>query len=326
MLSENAVELGEAVEAAGGGYLCNGDLGIDQHGLYIPDPGHLDVIRDGKARDILKLVGQVTAADAELLGQLFQGKLLGVMAVDIACDGVDFPLHGGHFRFVGILVAFLIQVQQGQKLHKLLVNDQIPHGVGFGGQKVNIIELAVKLFPQLPVKAEHRNFPVEDLGQLLILIGEARHGFGHAELNNQPPAGFSHGILGLVQHIGPDADDVEGLQLEGLSLHKVDGMGAQHHAQLIEGVKMLKLHVDLRAAHVIVKVVKQRVVLAVHADGIPVFIQGQILDQHRSSSGFSRKSRQPSVWKGALILACMSGSARKLQPQKRTSAVWKAFT
>ena len=53
------------------------------------------------------------------------------MGVDIAGDGVYFILHKGHFRFIGVLIFVQIQVQQRQKFYKFLVDDQIPHGIGF---------------------------------------------------------------------------------------------------------------------------------------------------------------------------------------------------
>ena len=72
MLLKGPVELGEAEEAAGAGGLGDCYVGVDKHGLDIADPGHLDVVGDGEPGDVLKLPGQVIAADIELLRQKLQ--------------------------------------------------------------------------------------------------------------------------------------------------------------------------------------------------------------------------------------------------------------
>ena len=72
MLLEGPVELGEAEEAAGAGGLGNRHIRIDEQGLDVADPGHLDIVGEGEPGDILKLPGQVIAADIEFLGQQLQ--------------------------------------------------------------------------------------------------------------------------------------------------------------------------------------------------------------------------------------------------------------
>lgn len=67
VLAEDPVELGEAAEAAPQGCLRNGDLGVNEHGLHIAYPGHLDVVGDGKTSHILELMGKIAAAHIEFL-------------------------------------------------------------------------------------------------------------------------------------------------------------------------------------------------------------------------------------------------------------------
>ena len=92
-----------------------------------------------------------------------------------------------------------------------LMQDQVAHGVGLGRQKEDLVKFAVDLLPQLCVEAENGNRLMKQVQQLLILIGQPRHGFWQAELDDQSLAGIACGILGAVQRIGTDADDVEGL-------------------------------------------------------------------------------------------------------------------
>lgn len=161
MLSEDPVELGEAIKAAGGRDLGDWDLGVDQQGLHIPDPRHLNVVRDGKARYLLEPVGQIAGADAEFPGEKIKGKVLRVMGVDIAGHGIDLPLHFRHLGLVGIDVAALIQEKQDQKLDKFLVNDEIAHGILLRRKLVYVVQLAVKPFLKLGIEAENGNIPVE---------------------------------------------------------------------------------------------------------------------------------------------------------------------
>lgn len=69
VFTKHTVELGKAVKPAGGADLCDGDLGIDQQGLHIPDSCHLDIVRNGKTGDQLELVGEIAAADTEFFRQ-----------------------------------------------------------------------------------------------------------------------------------------------------------------------------------------------------------------------------------------------------------------
>ncbi len=74
--------------------------------------------------------------------------------------------------------------------------------------------------------AEDGDLPVKHVEELPVLVGEPRHGGGDVELDNEPPAGLARRVLGLVEAIGGDANDVEGPYLVGYALDKVDGLGA----------------------------------------------------------------------------------------------------
>ena len=69
VFTKHTVELGKAVKPAGGAALCDGGLGVDEQSLYIPDPCHLDIVRNGKSGDQLELVGEIAAADTEFFRQ-----------------------------------------------------------------------------------------------------------------------------------------------------------------------------------------------------------------------------------------------------------------
>ena len=72
VFTKHTVELGKAVKPAGGADLCDGDLGIDQQGLHIPDPCHLNIVRDRETGNLFEFMGKVAGADAEMAGKRFQ--------------------------------------------------------------------------------------------------------------------------------------------------------------------------------------------------------------------------------------------------------------
>ena len=65
---EGAVKLGEAGETALEGNIRDGGICGKQECLGISDPRHLDIVGQRKAGDLLKLMGQVVAADKEFPG------------------------------------------------------------------------------------------------------------------------------------------------------------------------------------------------------------------------------------------------------------------
>lgn len=253
MFTEDPVELGETVETALQRRFCDGYLGTHQHGLHISHAGHLDIVTEGKTGHILKLMGQVVIADIEFLSQHIQRQFFGIMAMDIAGDGIDLLFGGAHFPLISVEIVLLIQIQQGQKFNKFLMNNQVAHGVGFLGQQKNIIEFPIDAMLQFRVKTESGDFLMEDAQQLLILIGKTGRMLGQAELDDEPFAGPARRILGSVQCIGPDAHNIEHLQIVGLALQKMYRIGTQCHTQFIKGMKMLELHIDVRGTHVVIK-------------------------------------------------------------------------
>ena len=75
-----------------------------------------------------------------------------------------------------------------------------------------------------------------------------------------------------MQHIGRDANNVESLHFIGDTFHKVNRIGAQQNTQLVKGVEMLELHIDIRASHIVVEEVENGVVFLVHADIVAIII------------------------------------------------------
>ena len=72
MLAEYAVELGEAVEATGFCQFCDGYLGVNEQCLHIPDPCHLNIVRDRETGNLFEFMGKVAGADAEMAGKRLQ--------------------------------------------------------------------------------------------------------------------------------------------------------------------------------------------------------------------------------------------------------------
>ena len=163
MLSEHAVELRKAIETAWLRHFRNWDLCIDQQSLDVSDPGHLNIFGYGKARHLLKFVGKVACADAKLLGKGIEGQILWVMGMNIARDRIDFLLQLRQIGFAGVNVVPLIEKKQDQKLNKLLMDHQIPHGILLGGKLIDVVQLAEEPFLQLGIKPKNRDLPVENI-------------------------------------------------------------------------------------------------------------------------------------------------------------------
>ena len=158
---------------------------------------------------------------------------------------------------------------------------QVPYGVALPRQQENVVQLLVDLLLQGPLKAEGVDVLAEDAQQLLVFVGQPGGLFGQAELNDDPPAGASRRVLGLVEDAGRNGENVVGLHLVGLALQKMHALGAEHDAQLIEGVEVLELHIDVGGAGVVVEEVEQRVLLPVHPDIVLVLIQHRALSQRQ---------------------------------------------
>ena len=108
MLSEHTIKLGKTVESAMFRYFGNRYLGINEQCLCVSDPGHLYIVGHRKAGNMLKSVGKIAGADAEMCCQKLQRQILWIMGMDIAGYGIKFAFQVRHFGFVGIKIAPLI--------------------------------------------------------------------------------------------------------------------------------------------------------------------------------------------------------------------------
>ena len=280
IFAEDPVELGKAVEAAGGGDFRDGCVGIDQQGLYVADPGHLNVIRYGEACNLLEPMGQVAGTQVVGPGKKLQRQIVGIVGMDVAGNGVDLLLQLRQHRFIGIDIAVLIQVQQDQKFDELLMDDQIAHGVVFGRELVNVIQLATEPLLQLRIETEYGGLLTENTHKLLVFVGQSGDVGGNVELDDQPLAGPPVRVLGLVEPVRADAHNIKGLNFVGDTLDKMDCVGTQEDAQLIKRMKMLELHVDRRIADIVVEVVKNGIIFLVYMNGVLVLIQQVVVQNH----------------------------------------------
>ena len=106
--------------------LGNAGVGIEQQELGVLDAGELDVLHHRIAGDLLEQVGQVIGADIEDVGQLFQGKVIAVVGLDIVGDVVDLFLDAV-LHIGGVLVVAPGQIQPGEEIGELGVDHQVPH-------------------------------------------------------------------------------------------------------------------------------------------------------------------------------------------------------
>ena len=124
---------------------------------------------------------------------------------------------------------------------------------------------------------------MKDLGQLLVFVGKAGNVGRQVELDDQPFAGFDGGVLCFVETVGGDAHDIKGLHLVGDTFDKMHGAGAKGYEQLVKSMKMLKRHIDVGAADVIVKGIEDGIVLFVYLQVIFVLVKRCVLDDHMPS-------------------------------------------
>ena len=201
--------------------------------------------------------------------------------MDIGRHRIDLLLQLCQLGFVGIDIAALIQKQEDQKLNKLLMDDQVAHRIFFWCQLIDVIELAVQPLLKLGVKTENWNIPVKNAQQLLIFIGKTGGMGRHIKLDDQPLTGCSGRVLGLVESVRRDPNDIECLDLVGDTFYEVNGIGTQQDAQLIKGVKVLELHIDLCASDIIIKEVENSIIFFVDTNEVFVLVESQILNEHR---------------------------------------------
>ena len=92
------------------------------------------------------------------------------------------------------------------------------------------------------------------------------------KLDDKPLAGAAGGILSFVQPCRWNADDVESMHLVWDALNEVDHVRVEGNAQFIKRMEMLKLHVDVRTAHIVVEKIEDGIIDFIHADGVLIFI------------------------------------------------------
>ena len=163
------------------------------------------------------------------------------------------------------------------------MNNQIPHGISFGCEKINIVQLPEEFFLNLSLEPEDRDFLLKHLQKLLVFIGKPRYMFRHVELNNQPLAGGASGIFRFVQNIGWDTYDVKSLHLVRNTLNKMNCAWTQQNTQFVKGVEVLELHIDIRASHIVVEIVENGIIFFVDTDTVFILIERKILNQHGKS-------------------------------------------
>ena len=194
------------------------------------------------------------------------------MRVDAAGDRVDFLLQLGQDGFLFVNIAVLVQKQQYQKFDELLMNNQIAHRVRLGRKKINVVDFSAEPPLQLGIETEDGHFLIENSQELLVFIGQPGHMRGHIKLDDEPLTGAAVRILRFVQLCRGDADNIKGVYLVGDALDKVNHIGIERNAQFIKGMKMLELHVEIRAANIVIKKIKDAVIRLIHADGVFILI------------------------------------------------------
>lgn len=139
MFTKYSIELRKAIEATGHCYFCNGYFCIKEQCLYVSDSCHLNVVGYGETGYLFESMRKVAGTYAKMPGEKVEGQILGIMGVNIARDRIDLLLHLCQVGFVGVYITVLVEKQEDQKFNKLLMNDQIPHGVFFGSELVYIV-------------------------------------------------------------------------------------------------------------------------------------------------------------------------------------------
>lgn len=272
MLSEHTIELRKAVKPAPCRDFGDGDIRIDEQCLHVADSGHLDIVGDGKARNILKAMRKIAGADVVGFSQHFEAQIFRIMRMDAACNRVDFLLQVRQDGFLFVNIAIPVQKQQHQKFDKLLMNHQIAHRIFFGSKEIDIVDFSEEPPLQLEAKAEDGHLLIENAQQLLILIGQTRHMRGHIKLDDEPPACLAVRILRFMQLCRGNRNHIKGVHLIGDALDKMNHVRIKRNAQFIKGMEMLEFHVAIRTAGIIIKKIEDAVIRFIHADGMLVFI------------------------------------------------------
>lgn len=111
-LVKGPVKLRKAGKAAAESNIRDGIIRGQKQGLCIADSCHLNIVRQSKARNPLKLMGQVIAADIKFPCDGFQGQVFRKMAVDICRDAVDLVGDAVEIQVVGVNILIPVKVNQ----------------------------------------------------------------------------------------------------------------------------------------------------------------------------------------------------------------------
>ena len=148
------------------------------------------------------------------------------MGVDVIGNGIHFVLRAG----VGagdIVVVFPNVVQQKQKFHKLAVDHQAAHTGIFDilADFRNVIQSGKQKVLFLPVKTVYGLDGIENRQDLPVSAGIVVLFWQH-KANDNPVAGSSRRVDGLVQDRRRKENNVIGNHVITFSLHKMVGLGA----------------------------------------------------------------------------------------------------
>ena len=82
-LAEDAAEVVGVIEADAQGNLGQGQVGIDEQGLGFADAPAAQVLKRGVVGRVLERMGDVVAAGVEMLGNVADGEVFGIMLFDV---------------------------------------------------------------------------------------------------------------------------------------------------------------------------------------------------------------------------------------------------
>ena len=91
-LTEDAAEVVGGIETDAQGNLGQGQVSIDEQGLGLADAPAAQVLKRGVVGRVLERMGDIVAAGVEMLGNVADGEVFGIMLFDV---------RAGVFRFSG---------------------------------------------------------------------------------------------------------------------------------------------------------------------------------------------------------------------------------
>ena len=148
------------------------------------------------------------------------------MGVDVIGNGIHFVLRAV-FGAGNILVVFPNVVQQKQKFHKLAVDHQAAHTGIFDilADFRNVIQSGKQKVLFLPMKTVNGMDGIENRQDFPVSAGIVVLFWQH-KANDNPVAGSSRRVDGLVQDRRRKENNVIGNHVITFSLHKMVGLGA----------------------------------------------------------------------------------------------------